>query len=256
MFAYQNNFNLLYTRTLPPSKIEKNISFEGKEYDCKNLWHKLLYCLSLSGNILFSDKLDNIRLQDESLNVFTKRARKYSYEYERVYFFDDYRTYSIPDNLLLKQNPVLEIRDWLDVKSGMKHEHHSITSDSPFVNKIFFYQSDRIDGNHDLKDAVAISYLTQEQLNDFEYSDVNARFKTKHIMKGAGIKGTRNGRDTKNKLIYKYYAIRLENKKREVVYKLKNYKSTDKLIFKYDSVSDTINNEILDSNARRIFNRH
>jgi hypothetical protein len=80
--------------------------------------------------------------------------------------------------------------------------------------------------------------------------------KPKHIMKGAGIKGTRNGRDTKNKLIYKYYAIRLENKKREVVYKLKNYKSTDKLIFKYDSVSDTINNEILDSNARRIFNRH
>jgi hypothetical protein len=37
MFAYQNNFNLLYTRTLPPSKIEKNISFEGKEYDCPKI---------------------------------------------------------------------------------------------------------------------------------------------------------------------------------------------------------------------------
>jgi hypothetical protein len=210
----------------------------------------------LSGNILFSDKIDNIRLEEEVLSVFTKRARKYIIEYDKVYIFDDRNLYGIPDELSLKEDSILEIRDWFDVKSGMKHEHSLLTTDSEFVNKIVFYQSDRIDGNHDLKDAVAISYLLKEQIDDFEYSDINARFKTKYVMKQAGIKGTRNGRDTKNKSLYKYYAIKLENTKREIVYKLRKYKSTEKLVFKYDSVDGIIFGEVADSNARKIFNTH
>ena len=213
-FAYKNNFNLLYTRVTPPSKIEKNIFFEGVEYTPHDLWKRLYYILSLSGNILFSDKVDNIRIEEEALSVFTKRARKYIVE------------------------------------------HDLLTTDSEFVNKIIFYQSDRIDGNHDLKDAVAISYLTKEQLNDFEFSDINSRFKTKHVMKQSGIKGTRNGRDTKNKSLYKYYAIRLENREREIVDRLKNYKSTDRLVFKYESVDDIIGEESENSYARTIFNRY
>ena len=248
LYAYKKNLNLIYTRTISPSKIQKNIFFEGDEHDSLDLWKKLYYILSLSGNILFSNKIDNIRIGEDEISVFTKRARKYIIEHEKVYVFDDYNLYGIPNNLSLKEDSILEVRDWFDVKSGMKHEHDLLTTDSEFVNKIIFYQSDRIDGNHDLKDAVAISYLTKEQIDDFEYSDINARFKTKHVMKQAGIKGTRNGRDTKNKSLYKYYAIRLENKEREVVYKLKNYK--------YESVDDIINNESENSYARRIFRKY
>lgn len=256
LFAYKNNLSVLYTRTTPPSKIEKNIFFEDGEYTPHCLWERLYYILSLSGNILFSNKIDNIRLEDKKLNIFTKRARKYIMEYETVYVFDDLNLHGIPDELLTKQESMLEIRDWFDVKSGMKHEHTLLTTDSEFVNKIIFYQSDRIDGNHDLKDAVAISYLTKEQLDNYEYSDINARFKTKHIMKLAGIKGTRNGRDTKNKSLYKHYAIKLENRQREIIYKLKNYKSTSRLVFKYESIDDIINNESVNSHATRIFNKY
>lgn len=256
LFAYKNNFKLIYTRNIFPSKVEKNIFFEGDEYTPVNLWKKLYYILSLSGNILFSDKIDNIRIKEDKINVFTKRARKYTIEHEKSYVFDDFNLYGIPDELSLKQEAILEIRDWFDVKSGMKHEHDLLISDSKFVNKIIFYQSDRIDGNHDLKDAVAISYLTKEQLDDFEYSDVSARFKTKHIMKQSGIKGTRNGRDTKNKSLYKYYAIRLENREREIVYKLKNYKSIGRLVFKYESIDDIINDKSENSYARRILDKY
>ena len=256
LFAYKNNFNVLYTRTILPSKIEKNIFFEGEEYTPHGLWQRLYYILSLSGNVLFSDKIDNIRLQHKTLSVFTKRARKYIIECEKIYIFDDLNLYGIPDELSLKQDSTLEIRDWFDVKSGMKHEHNLLTTDSEFVNKIIFYQSDRIDGNHDLKDAVAISYLTKEQLDDFEYSDINARFKTKHTMKQSGIKGTRNGRDTKNKSLYKYYAIKLENREREIIYKLKNYKSTERLVFKYESIDDIVNNKSTNSYARRVFSKY
>ena len=256
LFAYKNNFKLIYTRNIFPSKIEKNIFFEDDEYIPLSLWKKLYYILSLSGNILFSDKIDNIRIDENDVGVFTKRARKYTIEYKKVYVFDDFNLYGIPDELSLKQDTILEIRDWFDVKSGMKHEHSFLISDSKFVNKIIFYQSDRIDGNHDLKDAVAISYLTKEQLDDFEYSDVSARFKAKHIMKQSGIKGTRNGRDTKNKSLYKYYAIRLENREREIVYKLKNYKSTDRLVFKYESVDDIISDKSKNSYAKRVLDKY
>jgi len=256
IFAYENNFNLIYTNSTLPSKIDKDIIFEGDKYKPSDLWKRLYFTLSISGNILFSNKIDNIRLNSGMLNVFTKRARKYTIEYERVYIFDDLSLYGIPDELLLRQSPILEIRDWLDVKSGMKHEHCVLTSDSEFVNKVIFYRSDRIDGNHDLKDAVAISYLTKEQLHDYEFSDVSARFKAKHIMKQSGIKGTRNGRDTKNKSLYKYYAIKLENREREIVYSLKKYKSTDRLVFKYDSVDDIIANKGVNSNARKLLNRY
>jgi len=256
LFAYKNNFKLIYTRCAFPSKIDKDVVFERENHSPFFLWRKIYYSLSLSGNILFSNKIDNIRVDLNHLNIFTKRARKYTVEYSKIYVFDDYGLHGISDNLLSKQDLVLEVRDWFNVKSGMKHEHDLLTSDSEFVNKIIFYQSDRIDGNHDLKDAVAISYLTKEQIGSYECSDISARFKTKHLMKTAGIKGTRNGRDAKNKNLYKYYAIRLENERREVIYKLKNYKSTERLIFKYSSVDDIMKIKGVNSNARKILSKH
>ena len=37
--------------------------------------------------------------------------------------------------------------------------------------------------------------LNEQQLRDFEYSDTYARFKTLAMMKEAGIRGARNGKD-------------------------------------------------------------
>ena len=59
--------------------------------------------------------------------------------------------------------------------------------------------------------------LTREQLNSYEYSDTYARFNILDHMRSAGIRGARNGRDTLNPEKYKYYAVKLETGKREVV---------------------------------------
>ena len=72
------------------------------------------------------------------------------------------------------------------------------------VNEIVFYKSPRIDGDHDYKDLVTISYLTDEQIKDHSYSELMVLYKTKDIMKSYGIKGPRNGRDTANPEKYKY----------------------------------------------------
>ena len=51
------------------------------------------------------------------------------------------------------------------------------------------YSSDRIDGNTPVRDACAVSKLTESQLIDFDYSETMARFKVLKIMKDNGMRG-------------------------------------------------------------------
>jgi hypothetical protein len=84
------------------------------------------------------------------------------------------------------------------------------------VREVYFYPTERMSGNHQNKDLVAISYLTKEQLNDIEYSDLYARYKILSMMRKAGIKGARNGRDVNNPHKYKYYLPKIESSGREI----------------------------------------
>ena len=93
------------------------------------------------------------------------------------------------------------------------------------------------------KDLVSVSYLSEKQLRDYEYSDTYAKFKILNIMKEAGIRGRRNGRDPKNKEKYKYYALKIESQRREVTPLQKNlYEDTDNIEFMYESEEDIIQN--------------
>jgi hypothetical protein len=137
----------------------------------------------------------------------------------------------------------------------MKHEYDFIESDTDFVKEILFYPTERVDGNQPFKDAVSVSYLTEKQLASFDYSDINARFKTLKMMKEAGIRGARNGRDMLNKSRYKYYAVKIENAKRETQLINKPvYQSNEIIKFNTDTFDDIINkNTLVESYVTRIF---
>ena len=60
------------------------------------------------------------------------------------------------------------------------------------------------------------------------------------MMKKAGIRGARNGRDMRDKEKYKYYAVKIENTKREIASLRNYYNPTENIIFNYDSVYDII----------------
>ena len=102
------------------------------------------------------------------------------------------------------------------MKSGMSHKFDVINTEDDFVKKIVFYRSLRIMGDRDVKDLVSVSYINKDDLQKHEYSEAYARLKTLALMKETGIRGRRNGRDTKNPEKYKYYAIKLENDRREL----------------------------------------
>ena len=94
-----------------------------------------------------------------------------------------------------------------------------------------------------LKDLAAISYLTDEQLADFDYSDTMVKFKVTKMMKEAGIRGARNGRDVNNPERYKYYAVKVEPAERQVFTDVvRTFKPDDRFEFCYDTLEDIVSN--------------
>ncbi len=136
--------------------------------------------------------------------------------------------------------------DWIDVKIGAKHELDYLKTGDGFVDEVFLYPSKRIDGQHlDKKDIVSISYLTNEQLNDINYSDTYVRFKVKKLMEDHGIKGSKNGKNPNyphaSEQPHKYLSIKLENSKRRVIKPVSiSFPKDNECIFAIDKSAEDI----------------
>jgi hypothetical protein len=75
-------------------------------------------------------------------------------------------------------------------------------------------------------------------------------------MKQIGIRGARNGRDMLDKTKFKYYAVKIENTKREIVEPRNIYESTDNITFNYESLNDIIDkNPLQESYVSKIIHR-
>ena len=62
------------------------------------------------------------------------------------------------------------------------------------------------------------------------------------MMKDAGIKGARNGKDASNPDKYKYYALKIETSWREIQkIKMDSYKNTSNLFFDYRTEEEVYN---------------
>ena len=86
---------------------------------------------------------------------------------------------------------------------------HILISLNHLMETLHFYLSWRVDGNYDKKDLVCESFLSEQQLNDVDYSDSISRLKTLDMMRKADIKGAGNGTG-------RWLPIKLELWKREV----------------------------------------
>ena len=217
------------------------------------LWERLYFYLSLAGLNPISDGVSSLRFDDNNLFAFTHKGSKITVGFDKASVFSDVEVYGLPEPLGIK-NQKYKVYDWFDVRRGMSHEFDVIQDEEQFVNEVLFFQSERAD-NSKYKDAVAVSYLTEEQLSLYEFSDISARFKTLHLMKEAGIRGPRNGRDQDNKEKFKYYSIRIENAARDIVPMVAmKYKCTDSIDYKCLHFNDIIEaNPLKDSYVTRIY---
>jgi len=143
---------------------------------------------------------------------------------------------------------VYKVYDWINIRSCTAHPYDYFTNEEDFVNEVFFYPSERMDGHHKTRrDIISVSYLLREQIQQHDYSDTSAVFKITKMMKELGIRGNRNGRDMLDKTKYKYYALKLESERREVEsLQINLYQDTKDIEFVYSSAEELINQYVLD----------
>lgn len=209
----------------------------------RQAWERLAFTLSLSGQLPMGNKPASINIKENLLKVPTHNSRLGKFSFERLVIFDDGRTTGLP---AMRSQAIEKSRviDWFDVRSGMEHDHDFLETADNFIKEVYFYPSERFGlqkGSRTRKDLVAISYLEPDQVPSFDYSDTMARFKIIQMMKDAGIKGARNGRDTYNPNIYRYYSPKIESVERQIETRIRNYYSRDdRFEFLYDTPAEVI----------------
>lgn len=276
LYAYKNENVILLNNVDVPfvfdffdSKLDlKNIYFEKLHYFLKTnegeqkvgtpkckIWKYLIFLLTLAGLNPLANKIKTIRLEDDNLlKITTENSRLVRIKYDKLIIFDDANVYGLPPPKMNIEDK-FKVFDWVDVRSGTKHEFDYFKTNDDFVNEIYFYSSLRIDGNNDKKDLVSISYLNGEELQNFNYSSTIAKFKIIRLMKDAGIKGSRNGK-FKHKDEQAYSNIKIEVAKREVCKINKNvYDNYDDIIFNYDMFDQVLSKECKNENLVTLSNK-
>ena len=249
LYAYSHELPVIYAVPRPPFRFDEvqhnNLTLfslpEDRPYKQVEIWSRVKFFLGLSGLLPVGDNASSLRITDNQLSVITERSRNIKFNFNQLVVFNDEQTFGLPQ-IKKETREKSRVADWVNVRSGCSHSILHLHSDGEFVKEIIFYPTDRSD-NRNLKDLVAISYLTDEQLDDFNYSDTMVKFKVTEMMKEAGIRGARNGKDVNNPDRYKYYAVKVEPAQRTIERNVKRYYQEDgRFDFRYDTLEELLEN--------------
>ena len=151
-----------------------------------------MFLLSLGGNIITTKDVANLRLFEDKIIISNEYSKIMELGFEKCYYYGDDGAQGFVQKVDLDEE-IYVCYDYIAFNSGGKHEIDFIHTGDDFISEIWFYSSDRIDGNTPVRDACAVSKLTESQLRDFDYSETMARFKVLKIMKDHGMRGKFNG---------------------------------------------------------------
>jgi len=153
------------------------------------LWNDLAYLISNDKFVPFSDKIVNIRIEDDKkLKVITKLGLVTTVTFNKLIISNDLNVEGLPTPSS-KTNYDNWVIDWFNINRGSIHPLDIIEDDDDFVKKIYFYISQRRHSVEKRKDLVAVSKITDKNLKSDDYSQNIARLKVLNLMKKNGIKG-------------------------------------------------------------------
>ena len=217
VYAYHESLPIIWTEARLPHFFDKTEDGIPKI----DLWQKMAFLLSMAGLAPMGGKATSWRIEDDGiLKVIGKEPYYVKFKAEEVEYYDE-----ILDE---KEDTIFEVVDWVSVRSGMVHDFDHLSSEDDFLKHVYFYKTKRVDGNHDKKDAVCLSYMTRAQLLDDDYSETYIRLKLIDMMKEAGIKGQGNGNFRGKK---RFLSLKIEPVDRE--YRVLDTEREDAIIKKY-----------------------
>jgi hypothetical protein len=205
-FSYIHKIPLIYLRKDQPYKYNLSNDYEEQ----KKVYEDLLFLLSITNYVPFSNLVKAIRIQDNNnLKIISKNNLVCNISFNKLYISDDYEITGLPTVIskTTKQNCVI---DWFDAVRGCTHDLEIIKNDNDYVKFIHFYITSRILFNKSKRDCLSVSVIDDENLNLFEYSQTSIGFETVRLMKNAGIKGKWDKTNNKHK------SLKLVSRKREI----------------------------------------
>ncbi len=210
LFAFNNNYPIFFTTPFRPfrfsyfdstvnldclkikSTVKSLTTLDGQNaigISKELLWERMLFLLSLDGKVPLSNLCHRIRYDGHRIVCSNEYSKIMEFKFNHCHYFGDIGADGFVRQKSLDEDNYI-CYDYIAFNSGGKHEVDYLHTGDDFVSEIWFYGSDRIDGNTPVKDACAVSKLTGAQLMEFDYSETMARFKVVHEMETRGMKGT------------------------------------------------------------------
>ncbi len=213
LFAYINSYPILFAHRQKPFDYEffnpeTSLEFCGipdqvETLNCNSntkkvgvkkviLWERLYFLLSLNGLLPVSNLCSIIRHNDGKISCHNEYSKIAEFEFNQCFYFDSPSCFNFAiDNLLDERNYLCY--DEIAFNKGGKHDIEFINDNDKFVSEIYFHITSRLLGNNSIRDAVALSTLTESQLQDFNFSETMASFKISSLLKENGVRGQFNG---------------------------------------------------------------
>lgn len=181
LYSFINKIPLLTTSVNKPFLFDE-IDVTGTVFESEGvtkipeveLWEKIIFYLSLRGLIFGTDLCRSARLDGLGrLKITTEFSRLAVIEFEKMLMFQPEQVSGLPEPLSIIQNKH-QVIDWFTHRQGSKHKYNHFYYGKDFLNEVWFYSSPRAP-DPSLRDSVVRSYLTQQQIQDFDYSSTMAR---------------------------------------------------------------------------------
>jgi hypothetical protein len=243
LFACSNGYPILFTEPQKPFRFDyftpevdlsclkipaaqKSLTtFEGEKtswrYKKELLWERLLFLLALKGNVPLSNLCNSIRCDEKKIVCSNEYSKIAEIDFDICHYFYDKNSVGFVEEKNIDTDKYL-CYDWVAFNRGGKHNIDYIETDDNLANQIWFYPSDRIDGDTPVKDACIVSTLDAIQIEHFDYSETMARFKLEHEMTSRGMKGPSNGYGPNGKpKHYKFRTTSIARKARRTERQLK-----------------------------------
>ena len=150
-------------------------------------WYRLTFDLGMRGLLPIPSEIESIRIEEKVAKVTTEFYRMIKIRFEELYVFDLDLVGGLPIEEKIEDYIVY---DWFNIKRGSKQAPCKILTPREFVKKLVFYPSARKDGNDGtFKDCYAKSYISSDNLQEFDYSETAAKFAAMKLIKENGIRG-------------------------------------------------------------------
>ena len=209
-WAHQHGTRLIINKLSFPPPYEPS--------DKKLAWGLLYYKLMMDGKIIGGDTVNAVKINDDDITIACKNNVINTISYEKITLFNDENIIGLPD--VKKQ---IDEHIVIDFMSSVSF----VFKDTNFLHQTGDNLANEIHIHKDYLNSPAqiwtISKLNKEQLNDFDYSDTMAKFKTETILKQLGFTGNFMKRDE----------VVLKVESRSVEKKMNIYEEAEKIEFVY-----------------------